>query len=71
MQNKTMQKVRQCVLIVSIGLAIAGCEKLPGGPGPQQAGIPAALGELVSVTPDVKPFQSVLWFRCSCSGACC
>ena len=30
MQNKTMQKVRQCVLIVSIGLAIAGCEKLPG-----------------------------------------
>jgi hypothetical protein len=63
MHNQTMLRALRCALIVSIGLATSGCQKLQGVPGPQQTGIPAALGELVGVTPDVRPFQSVLWFK--------
>jgi hypothetical protein len=63
MHNKTIVRALRCALIVSIGLMTVGCQKLQGTAGPQQTGIPAALGDLVAVTADVKPFQSVLWFR--------
>lgn len=65
MKTTLTQKTLLYALPISIAVAIAGCEKLGG---PQTAphimpAIPAAMGELVAVTPSANPHQAVLWFR--------
>jgi len=64
MQTTLTQKTLLYALLILIGVAIAGCEKL-GGPqnAPDMHTIPAAMGELVAVTPSTNPHQAVLWFR--------
>lgn len=53
--------VRYAVLVL-IGLATAGCEKVPQGLNTQPA-IPAAFGEFVNVTTDEGARTAVLWFK--------
>jgi hypothetical protein len=55
----------RCALLLAIGFAIAGCEKMGGGSNLPEtaAAIPASFGELVAVTPTDKRLQSVLWFK--------
>ena len=51
-------------LLISIAAATAGCEKLgTARTGADMPAIPAALGELVAVTPGDSAYQSVLWFK--------
>jgi hypothetical protein len=64
MYKKSAPKTMLYAVLILIGLATAGCEKL-GAPtnSPKQPAIPAALGDLVAVTPGDGPNQSVLWFK--------
>ena len=52
----------RCAVLILIGLATASCQKI-GSTSQTNPGIPAALGELVSVTPGDGAFQAVLWFK--------
>jgi len=62
--NKKSEETVRCVVLLAIGLAVAGCEKL-GAPAnvPETTTIPASFGDLVAVTPTDKRFESVLWFK--------
>ncbi len=65
MQNKIKRKTLGYVLLASMGLANAGCEKLnQAGNLPVLEAIPASYGELVSVMqhPDDR-YVVVLWFE--------
>jgi hypothetical protein len=62
MQSPSSGKTMRYAALVLIGLATAGCQKM--GSGSQTLpGIPAALGDLVAVSPGDGPWQSVLWFK--------
>jgi hypothetical protein len=63
MYKKSEQTVR-CAMILAIGLAVAGCQKIgPPTHIPETCAIPASFGDLVAVTPAERPFESVLWFK--------
>ena len=62
MQRQSTGKTMRCAVLILIGLATAGCQKLDSA-SQTLPGIPAALGELVSVTPGDGAFQAVLWFK--------
>jgi hypothetical protein len=49
-------------LLVLVGLASAGCERLNTA-SQTQPPIPADRGELVAITPGDGPRQAVLWFK--------
>jgi hypothetical protein len=57
-------KSLRCVVLLAIGLAVAGCERM-GAPTnvPETNTIPASFGDLVAVTPTDRRFESVLWFK--------
>jgi hypothetical protein len=62
--NKRSVQTMRCALLLAIGLAVAGCEKIGGSSLPEKAAaIPASFGELVAVTPTDRRLQSVLWFK--------
>lgn len=65
MQNRIKHQTITCVLLASIGLASAGCEKLDQPENfPAMEAIPATFGELVNVTQDPHwPYAAVLWFE--------
>lgn len=65
MQNKIKHKSVSYVLLTSIGIAAAGCQKLePPPPADLMEGIPAAYGEFVNVTGDARrESTAVLWFE--------
>jgi hypothetical protein len=59
--NKKSVLAMRCALLLAIGLAVAGCEKI--GRSETPAAIPASLGELVAVTPIDSGIQTMLWFK--------
>lgn len=62
MDGLSTGKTMRCAALILIGLATAGCQKV-GSASQTLPAIPAALGELVSVTPGDGAFQAVLWFK--------
>ena len=62
MERLSTGKTMRCAVLILIGFATAGCQKL-GGASQTLPGIPAAIGELVSVTPGDGTHQAVLWFK--------
>jgi hypothetical protein len=62
--NKKSEQTIRCAVLLAIGLAVAGCERM-GAPTdvPETNTIPASFGELVAVTPTDRRFESVLWFK--------
>jgi hypothetical protein len=62
MQRQSTGKPMRYVVLILIGLATAGCQKM-GSTSQTLPGIPAALGDLVAVSPGDGPRQSVLWFK--------
>lgn len=65
MKSIIRHKSLSYVLLTSIGVAAAGCQKLEGPTPPElMKGIPAAYGEFVNVTDDANvPHTAVLWFE--------
>ena len=65
MRKTQIQSTAACLLLASLGFAVAGCERLDGPAMPAMLpAIPATFGDLKGVTPDQnQPFQSVLWFE--------
>lgn len=65
MQDKIKHKsLKYALLVVWMGFANAGCEKLQEPSVPVMEGIPAAFGELVDVTADPDhPYTATLWFE--------
>ena len=63
MYTKSSWKTAWHVALILIGLATAGCERLGTPHTSKQLGIPAALGDLVAITPDADPTHQVLWFK--------
>jgi hypothetical protein len=62
--NRKLQHILRCALLVAIGLAVAGCEKLGStGNVPDTFPIPASFGDLIAVTPTDQRWESVLWFK--------
>src|SRR5262249_36499808 len=61
MQTKSMPKIMLCAMLIAMGFAVTGCQRL-GQPGkaPQVGAIPAGIGELGAVTPGERPYQCVL-----------
>jgi hypothetical protein len=57
-----MGRTMRYALVLLIGLASAGCEKLNTASQTAPA-IPTDRGDLVAVTPGDGPRQAVLWFR--------
>jgi hypothetical protein len=62
MYKKSTGKLMQYAVLIVIWLATAGCQKM-GSASQTLPAIPAALGDLVAVTPGDGPRQSVLWFK--------
>ena len=62
MQRQFAGKTMRYAVLILLGLATAGCQKI-GSTSQTLPGIPAALGELVSVTPGDGAHQAVLWFK--------
>jgi hypothetical protein len=62
MQRQRVGKAMRCAVLILIGLTTTGCQKM-GSTSQTLPGIPAALGELVSVTPGDGTHQAVLWFK--------
>lgn len=62
MYKRSICNAMRCAALIMIGLAAAGCEKVPQGLNTQPA-IPAALGDFVAVTSDEGPRTAVLWFK--------
>lgn len=61
--KKPIQNMMRCLALISLGLTIGGCQRLEDTNTPKMAAIPAAMGDLVAVTPGYRPFEQVLWFR--------
>jgi hypothetical protein len=62
--NNMSKRALRCAVVTTIGLAAVGCERIgSGGSVPETAAIPAALGDLVAVTPTDQRWESILWFR--------
>ena len=62
MYKEFIARIIRYTLLILLGLASAGCEKL--NTASQTAlPIPADRGELVAVTPGDGPRQAVLWFK--------
>jgi hypothetical protein len=57
-----MGKSMRCALLISIGLATSGCQKM-GSSVQTLPGAPAEFGDLVGVTPGDGAHQAVLWFK--------
>ena len=62
MQRQSTGKTMRYAVLILIGLATAGCQKI-GSTTQTLPGIPAALGELVAVTPGDGAHEAVLWFK--------
>jgi hypothetical protein len=62
MHKKSTIRIMRYAVLMLIGLASAGCEKLNTATQTAPA-IPADRGELVAVTPGDGPRQAVLWFK--------
>lgn len=62
MYERSMRKTLRYALLILIGSAAAGCEKVPQGLNTQPA-IPAAFGDFVTATTDEGERTAVLWFR--------
>jgi hypothetical protein len=62
--NKKSEQTMRCAVLLAIGLAVAGCERL-GAPTnvPQTITIPASFGDLVATTSTDQPYEAVLWFK--------
>ena len=62
MHKKSTVKTMRYAMLISIGLTAAGCQKI-GSTSQRLPAIPAALGDVVAVTPGDGPRQAVLWFK--------
>jgi hypothetical protein len=62
MYKRCSRNLMRYAVLILIGLAVAGCEKVPQGFNTQPA-IPAALGDFVGVTTDEGERTAVLWFK--------
>jgi len=62
MYRRYVRNAMRYAVLTVIGLAAAGCQKVPQGLNTQPA-IPAALGEFVGVTTDEGARTAVLWFK--------
>lgn len=62
MQRRFSGKTVRYAVLILIGLATVGCQKL-GSASQTLPAIPAALGDLIAVTPGDHPRQAVLWFK--------
>ena len=65
MWKTSIQKTAAYLMIASLALMLAACEKLPTAADAQlMPSIPAELGDLKGVTTEQdQPYQSVLWFE--------
>ena len=62
MFNKSTVRVMLYAMLMLVGLAGAGCEKMNSA-SQTAAALPADHGELIAVTPGNSPRQAVLWFK--------
>jgi hypothetical protein len=62
MYKRSIRNATRYAVLVLIGFAAAGCQKVPQGLNTQPA-IPAALGDFVTVTTDEGERTAVLWFK--------
>jgi hypothetical protein len=61
--HKKSGQMMACAVFLAIGLAVAGCERVPPTNVPVTTAIPASFGELVAVTPTDRAYVAVLWFK--------
>ena len=62
MYKRSTREALRCAVLILIGLAAAGCQKVPQGLNTQPE-IPAAFGDFVTATTDEGERTAVLWFR--------
>jgi hypothetical protein len=62
MYTRSVRNPMRYAVLILIGMAAAGCEKVPQGLNTQPA-IPASLGDFVGATTDEGERTAVLWFK--------